>query len=547
MRCFLNNARKLRMRFILLALAILSLYLFISYILLEVWFVKSGQKTTSTPVSVSLTYVTVHVDLKGTPLKLSYLESLLPLMKENGVNSLLMEYEDMFPYEGKLANLSAENCYKKPELERFIYKALKVGIEIIPLVQTFGHLEYALKLEEFKHLREEVLYPDSICPSKRETMVFLAHMIGQIMDFHNSIRTLRYIHVGCDEVFHINKCQHCLKRDLVDMDIFLRHVKTLSDVMKSQYSDTTVLIWDDMLRGIKPGEWDYIEGLENVQPVCWDYGTEIQISHANLFKYHKKFQHLWISTAFKGADGRTATFPDLRNRFMNTYSWMNMISNYKFGGESQVYNFRGVILTGWSRYSHMDAPCELLPVAIPSLILNLMVIQKFKSGVTSDEGNDFLEDFFNKYLGTEMIQSLKCVIDIDNFDNSECEFDGKQLYEVLKAYTTISGNLDDIFNDDKLGLKYVEFYSKFNFINKNIMSNHSALVVKYLKDIMNIENCLAKEMSKYYESEFVVEYVNYKISPIKKKLQRLLNIYDVVYNVSTWTRRSKNNNSFAVT
>lgn len=57
------------------------------------------------------------------------------------------------------------------------------GFEVIPLIQTFGHLEYALKLKEFEHLREEMAYPDSICPSKMESRAFIKHMVEQVNNY----------------------------------------------------------------------------------------------------------------------------------------------------------------------------------------------------------------------------------------------------------------------------------------------------------------------------------------------------------------------------
>lgn len=104
----------MRVKFFTATLLILAVYLFLFYLVIEVWFINKNSPTSLS--SVVLPYVIVHLDLKGAPPKLKYLESLLPMLKEHGVNGLLIEYEDMFPYEGKLANFSARNCYEKSEV-----------------------------------------------------------------------------------------------------------------------------------------------------------------------------------------------------------------------------------------------------------------------------------------------------------------------------------------------------------------------------------------------------------------------------------------------
>lgn len=36
----------------------------------------------------------------------------------------------------------------------------------------------------------------------------------QVIDFHDDILQLNYIHIGCDEVYHINKCYKCTQQGL---------------------------------------------------------------------------------------------------------------------------------------------------------------------------------------------------------------------------------------------------------------------------------------------------------------------------------------------
>ena len=65
----------------------------------------------------------------------------------------------MFPYTGTLTDAKHGDAYSMADVETILKEAQKHRLEIIPLVQTFGHLEWALKLEKFAHLREDKRYP----------------------------------------------------------------------------------------------------------------------------------------------------------------------------------------------------------------------------------------------------------------------------------------------------------------------------------------------------------------------------------------------------
>ena len=151
----------------------------------------------------------VHLDLKGGPPLLSYLRSLLPLLGRSGATHLLVEYEDMFPHWGPLANISATNAYTTQELAELLQLARQNSLTVIPLVQTFGHLEWILKLERFKHLREEQPYPQSICPSREGSLELLRLVLSQIMELHQDSS---HLHIGCDEVFQLGQCRQCVQR-----------------------------------------------------------------------------------------------------------------------------------------------------------------------------------------------------------------------------------------------------------------------------------------------------------------------------------------------
>ena len=82
---------------------------------------------------------------------------------------------------------------------------------------------------------------------------------------------------------------------------------------------------------------------------------------------------VWVAGAFKGATGEKQYIPDILSHVRNQMSWLRIMEREAKQEVSPV-NFKGLVLTGWSRYDHFAVLCELLPVALPSLVINLLVV-----------------------------------------------------------------------------------------------------------------------------------------------------------------------------
>lgn len=85
----------------------------------------------------------------------------------------------------------------------------KCNLKMVPLVQTFGHLEFVLKRERFSHLRETKDNYTSICPLNPESIELVCSMISQHMDILSQCESVPFIHIGADEIFNIATCKQC--------------------------------------------------------------------------------------------------------------------------------------------------------------------------------------------------------------------------------------------------------------------------------------------------------------------------------------------------
>lgn len=193
----------------------------------------------------------VHFDLKGAPPNLEYMKQIFPLLRKMGATGLLMEYEDMFPYWHNLSTLSRPDAYNVSTITEIIKVAHENKLIVIPLIQTYGHFEFVLKHDKFKHLREVPSKIQNLNPALPESVNMVTQMLDQVLTLHPMAE---YIHVGCDEVRSIGLSPESVKmmkeKEMEREDLFLYHVTNVLKHVRGKYKKVTPLMWDDMLRKI---------------------------------------------------------------------------------------------------------------------------------------------------------------------------------------------------------------------------------------------------------------------------------------------------------
>ncbi|XP_046387009.1 hexosaminidase D [Ischnura elegans] len=317
----------------------------------------------------------VHLDLKGAPPTAAYIKRILPILVHLGATGLLVEWEDAFPWT-TITPLAAANAYSRQDVMAILSAAYGHGLEVIPLVQTFGHLEFALKHQEWSALREDDRVPTALCPSLNASRTFVEKLLDEVVKAHTEAtptgRPPKYIHIGCDEVFQLGECPRC--RSVPRERLFLGHVAHVAAHVRNRYGSIP-LVWDDMLRHVSP-EAMKESGLGSlVEPMVWVYAEDVYrfVPPGVWDKYATIFPRVWAASAFKGAFGETVYVPNAKRHLDNNLRWLDVMAREgpKFRG-----GFRGLVLTGWQRYDHFAVLCELLPSAMPSLAVSLLAASK---------------------------------------------------------------------------------------------------------------------------------------------------------------------------
>jgi hexosaminidase len=304
--------------------------------------------------------VFVHVDFKGLPLSVEHLCEHLSRLRAGGADGVFLEWEDMLPYDGELRALAAEHAYTSSEVARIVAHAETLDLEIVPLVQTLGHLEFALKDGSgFEDIRENPEDWSTVCSDRAKS--FLRALILQVLSFH---RSSTRVHIGCDEpALHASAATHPEGAAGVLCD----HVRMVTLHLHSL--GKKVLMWHDGCANMPDASLRQL--LECGAQVCvWDYSPTLAQGTMEFIGRIMACSDapVFAATAWKGADGPDSLVPDMEARRGNQRAWRELLER-----SEPASRFEGVVLTGWSRYGHMMPLCESFPAAVPSLSMALLV------------------------------------------------------------------------------------------------------------------------------------------------------------------------------
>ncbi len=271
-----------------------------------------------------------HLDLRIQVMKIPALKDFALKLSKNGINTLIMEWEASYPYD-KHNIISNNLAYSREEIKSFIAYCNSLGIDVIPLQQSFGHVEYILKHYRYKDLREDQKDYSQVNPLREEDCKALFKDLYQDMI---STHTSKYIHIGGDETYLLGHSEESKKK--------------VAAVGKGRlYGDYLKILCDLVIElGKQPIVWadialNYPDALKLLPKetilVDWNYGWAL-----DRFGDHKKLMEsgfeIWGAPALRSA-------PD--NYFLT--NWNKHFKNIQeFIPQARELGYKGMIMTSWS-------------------------------------------------------------------------------------------------------------------------------------------------------------------------------------------------------
>ena len=139
----------------------------------------------------------VHIDLKGAPMKPSYLEELFPKISEWGATGIIIEYEETFPFSGDFENIKSKQfTYSVEDIRRINIAAATSNLTVIPYISLFDDLDFLLRDQSFKRYREMSHFSEMISPLHEGSELIAAELAQQVAELHPNSR---FIHIGARE------------------------------------------------------------------------------------------------------------------------------------------------------------------------------------------------------------------------------------------------------------------------------------------------------------------------------------------------------------
>jgi hypothetical protein len=184
----------------------------------------------------------LHLDMKGIIPLFPRILDWLEWFAACGFTGIVWEYEDRLAWESWPDTFRPG--YSNAQWRRIWERCRELDLEIIPLIQTHGHLEWLLKFDRYAAWRENGCW-NEICPRNPEAVNAIQAWLGEVRKLHPDSR---YIHIGGDETWNLASCPTCgeVAGSVADgkLDLYLNHLRTMAETVLRL--GARPVVWGDM-------------------------------------------------------------------------------------------------------------------------------------------------------------------------------------------------------------------------------------------------------------------------------------------------------------
>ena len=304
-----------------------------------------------------------------------------------GHNRLLLYTEDTYelkdyPYFGYL-----RGAYSKEDIKEFVEFGESFGVELIPCIQTLGHLYQALKWYPMYQLSDG---NDTLLVDNPDSYKFIEAMISFCRECFKSTD----IHVGMDESTQMGLNRYLRINGYKDrVEMFSRHLRKVTEIC-SKYGFVP-MIWSDMYFRLNNKDEEYYrdtplpeETVKLIPPdvnlVYWDYYHDKVETYENMIKFHKQAPNRVI---FGGGSWRWKGFtPSIQTSMEYTRCALEACVKEKV---------EDVFITAWGDNGNECSFFSVLPVVVEAAVYSELgqydeeAINSLLVALTGDSLKDF--------------------------------------------------------------------------------------------------------------------------------------------------------------
>ena len=237
----------------------------------------------------------------GGVVKVSAVKRYLEYMALHGMSLFMLYTEDVYEVDGYPYFGYQRGRYTIAELREIDDYAAALGIEVVPCIQTFGHLGKFLRYGVHGNIAEN---ENVLLPGEEKTYAFIEACIAAMRKAFRSNR----IHIGCDETRGLGFGKTFIRDGFRDrFSIFNEHLSRVVEICKKY--DYHPMMWSDMYFAFAASNRSEDFGMEIEVPqyavdsmpdadmVFWDYYHDYNDFYRVNIEKHKKFNR---KTLFAG-------------------------------------------------------------------------------------------------------------------------------------------------------------------------------------------------------------------------------------------------------